>query len=183
VPRERARSRRLRRGAGSAFALAGLLALVGCSAADYVERGSVAPAFTLDRLDGGPVSLSDLRGHVVLINFWATWCEPCRQEMPAMERLYEAHRDAGFELLAISVGEEPDPVRAFRDQVGISFPVLLDPDRVASQAYQTYRFPESFLVDAEGVVIERYIGPKSWDHEAYQERIRRLIAGDPDAGS
>ncbi|HKJ25342.1 MAG TPA: TlpA disulfide reductase family protein, partial [Myxococcota bacterium] len=152
-----------------------------CSAADYVERGSVAPAFTLERLDGTPVSLSDLRGHVVLINFWATWCEPCRQEMPAMERLYEAHRDEGFELLAISVGEEAEPVRAFRDEVGMTFPVLLDPDRVASQAYQTYRFPESFLVDAQGVVVERYIGPKTWDHEAYKERIGRLIAGDPGA--
>jgi len=181
VSRERARPRQLRRGAGSAFALVGLLAMVGCSAADYVERGSVAPAFTLERLDGTPVSLSDLRGHVVLINFWATWCEPCRQEMPAMERLYEAHRDEGFELLAISVGEEAEPVRAFRDEVGMTFPVLLDPDRVASQAYQTYRFPESFLVDAQGVVVERYIGPKTWDHEAYKERIGRLIAGDPGA--
>jgi len=160
----------------AALAWAGLL--FACGSADYVERGSAAPDFTLERLDGGALSLSDLRGRVVLINFWATWCEPCKEEMPAMERLYQAHREAGFELVAISVGEEPEPVRAFRDQIGFTFPVLLDPDRVAANAYQTHRFPESFLVDAEGVVVERYIGPKTWDHEAYRERVGRLIAGD-----
>jgi peroxiredoxin len=158
-------------------ALAALVVL-GCSPADYVERGSVAPGFTLERLDGGTVRLSDLRGQVVLINFWATWCEPCKEEMPAMERLYQAHKDAGFELLAISVDDEPEPVRAFREEVGFSFPVLLDAEKEAARAYQTNRFPESFLVDAEGVVVERYIGPKSWDHEAYQERVARLIEGE-----
>ena len=144
-----------------------------------VGRGTPAPDFELERLgSSSPVSLSDLRGRVVLVNFWATWCEPCKEEMPAMERLYQAHREAGFELLAISVGEEPEPVRAFRDQVGFTFPVLLDPEKKASGDYQTYRFPESFLVDADGVVVERYIGPKSWDHEAYVERVGRLIGGE-----
>jgi len=160
---------------------AGVLAVVallwlGGAGPDPVERGPPAPAFTLD---GPPVSLADLRGRVVLVNFWATWCEPCKEEMPAMERLYRAHRDRGFELLAISVGEEPEPVRAFREELGLSFPILLDRDKSVSRTYQTYRFPESYLVDREGVVVERYVGPREWDHEAYQERVARLLGEEP----
>lgn len=162
---------------------AGVVALIafvwlGGTGADPIERGSVAPTFELEQLDGAPISLESRRGQVVLINFWATWCEPCKLEMPAMDRLYQAHRDAGFELLAISVGEEAELVRTFRDELGFSFPVLLDPDRVASTAYQTYRFPESYLIDRDGVVVERYIGPREWDHEAYRERIGRLLEGE-----
>ena len=170
------RIRRALVGAGIA-ALVALLWLGG-SGVDPIERGSVAPAFSLERLDGPPVSLAGLEGQVVLINFWATWCEPCKLEMPAMDRLYQVHRDAGFELLAISVGEEAELVRTFRDELGFSFPVLLDPEREVSAAYQTYRFPESYLVDREGVVVERYVGPREWDHEAYRERIGRLLEGE-----
>jgi thiol-disulfide isomerase/thioredoxin len=149
-----------------------------CRALAPETRTLDMPAATLRDLAGNEVELSAFAGKFLVVNFWATWCEPCKEEMPAMERLYRAHRDAGFELVAISVGEEPEPVRAFRDQLGLSFPVLLDPDRVAAKAYQTNRFPESFLVDAGGVVVERYIGPKTWDHAAYQERVGRLIAGE-----
>lgn len=145
---------------------------------DPIERGSVAPGFSLQSLDGATVSLAELRGRVVLINFWATWCEPCKQEMPAMERLYQHHRDAGFELLAISVGEEEAPVRAFRDERSLTFPILLDPEKGVSAAYQTYRFPETYLVDRQGVVVERYIGPRQWDHDAYRERVGRLLEGE-----
>lgn len=144
---------------------------------DPIERGSTAPGFTLPNLDGGPnVSLASLRGRVVLINFWATWCEPCKKEMPAMERLYQAHRERGFELLAISVGEAADVVRPFRDQLGFTFPVLLDREKRVAQSYQTFRFPESYLVGRDGRVVERYVGPREWDHEAYVDRVGRLLA-------
>jgi peroxiredoxin len=145
---------------------------------DPVERGSAAPGFELPRLDGAKLALADLRGRVVLVNFWATWCKPCEDEMPAMERLYRAHHDAGFELLAISVGEDPDPVRAFRDRLGLSFPILLDADRSVAQAWQTFRYPESYLIDRDGVVVERYVGPRPWDHEDYVARVARLLEGD-----
>ena len=151
----------------------------GGGGADPVERGSVAPAFSLPVLDAdAPLALDDLRGRVVLVNFWATWCAPCEEEMPAMERLYRAHHDAGFELLAISVGESPEEVRAFRDRLGLSFPILLDGDKAVAQAYQTYRYPESYLLDRDGIVVERYVGPRQWDHPAYLERIGRLLEGD-----
>ena len=151
--------------------------LAGCEGGpDPIERGSRAPEFSLPSLDGGAVSLAGLRGRVVLVNFWATWCEPCKEEMPAMERLYQAWREGGFELLAISVGEAPEPVREFRDALGLSFPVLLDADKSVSRRYQTFRFPESYLIDRDGVVVERYVGPRQWDHEAYQERVGRLLS-------
>ncbi len=143
-----------------------------------VARGVVAPVFTLPSLEGGPpVALEELRGQVVLVNFWATWCKPCEDEMPAMDRLYRALKPEGFEMLAISVDEETDPVHEFRQRLGVSFPILLDPAQNVAGAYQTTGFPESLLVDQDGMIVERYIGPRDWDHATYAERIRRLMQG------
>ena len=140
-------------------------------------RGGDAPPFDLPSLAGTRVSLVALRGRVVLVNFWATWCKPCEDEMPAMGRLYESLRGDGFELLAISVDEPGEHVREFVERLAIQFPVLIDPDKRVAELYQTYRFPESFLVDRDGTIVERYIGPKEWDAGAYVGRIRRLLAG------
>lgn len=97
--------------------------------------------------------------------------------MPSMERLYQGLRAQGFELLAISVDEDPERVEQFRTRLGITFPILLDPGQEVSRRYQTMGFPESLLVDQAGVVVERYVGPRDWDHPLYAERIRRLLAG------
>lgn len=141
-----------------------------------IIRGVPAPAFELARLDTGQVvSLAGLRDRVVLINFWATWCKPCEDEMPAMERLYRQLRPEGFELLAISVDDSPELVRAFRDRLGLSFPILMDAGQEVAERYQAFRFPESLLVDRNGTVIERYIGPREWDAPAYIGRIQRLL--------
>ena len=141
-----------------------------------VGEGHPAPDFTLARLDDGEVSLAALRGRVVLVNFWATWCKPCEDEMPAMQRLYDALAGGdGFELLAVSVDEGDDEVRAFRDRLGLRFPILRDPAKRAAGAYHTFRFPESWLIDAEGVVVARYVGPRDWDAPVYVERIRKLV--------
>ena len=138
-------------------------------------RGDAAPGFELVTLDGSSMSLGDVDGRVALINFWATWCKPCEDEMPAMQRLYETLSPEGFELLAISVDTSADDVRAFRERLGIGFPILLDPDQDASRLYQTTGFPESLLVDREGRIVERYVGPREWDHADYEARIRRLM--------
>jgi peroxiredoxin len=140
-----------------------------------VGEGHPAPDFTLPALDGAEVSLSSLRGRVVLLNFWATWCKPCEDEMPAMARLHAQLAGDGFELLAVSVDEGDEEVRAFRDRLGLRFPILRDPAKSAATAYQTFRFPESWLVDREGIVVARYVGPRSWDDPLYVERIRKLI--------
>jgi peroxiredoxin len=162
---------------GAGVAVAGLYALWWGGAAPLpVGRGTPAPAFTLERLDtGGQLDSSELRGRVVLINFWATWCKPCEDEMPAMERLYRSLEGSGFELLAISVDEDADDVRRFRERLGLTFPMLWDPTRKVAGDYQTFRFPETLLVGPDGVVVERYVGEKEWDAQAYVDRIRRLL--------
>jgi len=138
-------------------------------------RGSIVPDFELASIGGDTVSMADLRGEVVLINFWATWCKPCEDEMPAMERLYRVLGPRGFEILAISVDESAEPVVEFSQRLGLSFPILIDEDRRVTNEYQTFRYPESFLVDREGKIVERYIGPKEWDAAVYVERIGRLL--------
>jgi len=154
--------------------------VAGTSVPPAVGRGAPAPALSLPALDSDvPHSLASLRGRVVLVNFWATWCKPCEDEIPAMERLYTALRPEGFEILAVSVGEEPAVVRAFRDRIGFSFPVLLDADKQVASAWQTFAFPESLLVDRDGTILERYVGPRDWDAPAYFDRIHRLLDAAP----
>ena len=161
------------------------IALVGAAIALYwmgdpveppLGRGDAAPAFELPTLAGDrSIALGDLRGRVALVNFWATWCKPCEEEMPAMQRLYEALRGDGFELVAISVDESRDDVVGFQERLQVGFPILLDPSQSTSRLYQTTGFPESLLVDAEGRIVERYVGPREWDHPDYVARVRRLM--------
>jgi peroxiredoxin len=162
---------------GAAVALSAVVALLsGSGAPSPVRSGVRAPAFDLRQIGGGPsLNLEQLRGKIVLINFWATWCKPCEDEMPAMERLYQALHGSGFELVAISVDEDEALVDAFVQRLGLSFPVLMDSSQRVAAAYQAFRFPESLLVGHDGVVVERYIGPKDWDAEAYLSRIRGLL--------
>ena len=163
-------------GAGVAAATLSAL-LLGADTPAPVARGTPAPAFELPRAGGGPsLSVEQLRGKVVLLNFWATWCKPCEDEMPAMERLYRTLAGSDFELVAISVDEDEVAVNAFVNRLGLSFPILLDPSQEVARAYQTFRFPESLLVGRDGVVLERYVGPKEWDADAYLGRIQRLLA-------
>jgi peroxiredoxin len=156
-----------------------------------IVRGSEAPDFELPRLEPqgpaaesaapdaehGTLSLSDLEGRVVLLNFWATWCEPCESEMPAMERLYrEIPRDR-FELVAVSIDAERGAVEAFQEEYQLSFPIVLDRDQATYKTYQTMGVPESLLIDQQGRVVERYVGPKEWDAREYVDRLRELIDG------
>ncbi len=140
-----------------------------------VGRGGSAPDFELPLLEGdAPFVLSEQRGRVVLVNFWATWCKPCEDEMPSMERLYQALAPQGFQLVAVSVDQDAAEVARFRDRLGVSFPIALDPDQSVSRLYQTQGFPESLLVDADGRILERYVGPREW--ALYEPRIRSLMA-------
>ncbi len=142
-----------------------------------ISEGQAAPGFTLARLGSdAPVRLSDYRGRVVLLNFWATWCKPCKDEMPSMERLHQRLQGQPFELLAVSVDESPVEVEAFVKRLGLTIPILLDPEKTAAGAYQAFRFPETVLIDARGEIAGRFIGPREWDAEVYVERIRRLAA-------
>lgn len=123
------------------------------------------------------MALSSQLGRVVLINFWATWCEPCEREMPAMERLYQALAGEQFELIAVAIDDNEAEVRAFQERYQLSFPMLLDPARAVYGEYQTMGVPESLLVDRDGRIVERYVGPREWDATSYVDRIRELIGG------
>jgi len=146
-----------------------------------IDRGSPAPAFELPRVGGGaPVSLASLRGKVVLLNFWATWCKPCEDELPAMERLNRALAGSDFELVGVSVDADAAPVEQFRDRLGLGFTLLLDADQRVARTYETFRYPETLLIGRDGVILERYVGSKEWDSPSYVENIRRVIAAAPD---
>jgi len=146
-----------------------------------VVRGVVAPEFSLPQLDAADpeVALSALSGRVVLVNFWATWCEPCEREMPAMERLYQSLPREEFELVAVAIDGKADDVRAFQKRYRLSFPILLDLDQAVYDAYQTMGVPESLLLDRDGRIVERYVGPREWDAPEYASRIRELFGGAP----
>jgi cytochrome c biogenesis protein CcmG/thiol:disulfide interchange protein DsbE len=171
---------------GCVLLVAAGLVLIGEDLPKRLVRGDAAPGFILPLVAGtGPagsgdwVDLEALRGRVVLLNFWATWCEPCEDEMPSMQRLYDRLAPRGFELVAVSVDEDPAAVEAFRERLGLRFPIALDPESEIAKRYQTMGFPESLLIGPEGDVIERYVGPRDWDAPMYSERIARLL---PHAG-
>lgn len=148
-----------------------------------IVRGAIAPGFELPLLgqaEGAPgstLALDSLAGRVVLVNFWATWCEPCEREMPAMERLYQALASKDFELVAVAIDEKAADVPAFRESRGLSFPIVLDLDQKVYASYQTMGVPESLLIDRDGRIVERYVGPRQWDAPEYVDRIRALIGG------
>jgi cytochrome c biogenesis protein CcmG, thiol:disulfide interchange protein DsbE len=118
-----------------------------------------APDLALRQLDGTSLALHDLRGQVVLINIWATWCPPCRAEMPAIQQAYASYRDRGLVVLAINQREDATTITPFLEQHGLTFPTLLDHDGQASATYQASALPSSFFVDRRGVIRAVYHGP------------------------
>jgi peroxiredoxin len=141
-----------------------------------LEAGRPAPNFTLPGLDGKMISLSDYRGHVVLVNIWATWCPPCVGEMPSMEELYRALKGENFEILAVSIdalGKEA--VAPFMKKYNLSFPALMDPDGTIKTLFQTTGVPESFIINKQGILVEKIIGPRNWAAPAAVRYLRDLI--------
>lgn len=143
-----------------------------------VEVGSLAPDFrAVDIATGDTVTLERYRGHVVLINVWATWCEPCRVEMPSIQRLYDEFGSHGFRVAAISIDEaDPEVVRNFQRSYRLSFDILHDRTRVIERLYQTTGVPETFILNREGRIVKKMIGAHEWDSPANRDLIRRLLA-------
>lgn len=136
-----------------------------------------APAVTLRDLDGRPLTLRDLRGQVVFVNFWATWCVPCRNEMPALENLYRAYRDRGFVVVGVNFRESAGVVRGFMQELRLSFPALVDTDAAVSRAFGVRGLPVSFLLDREGRILWKAIGSREWDSShgrTYLDDVLRL---------
>ena len=142
-----------------------------------VDPPRPAPDFALKDMDEKQHALRDYRGKVVLLNFWATWCPPCRREMPSMERLYRQLGEEGFVVLAVNQWEEPDHVFAYMGQLEVfpSFPILFDPESKVSQLYEVKGLPTSFIIDREGRIVYRAIGGRAFDHPEMVHAIRALL--------
>lgn len=138
------------------------------------HTGFAAPNFSLPSLAGETFTLADLKGKVVLVNFWATWCPPCRAEMPAIDAAYRANKDAGFVVLAVDQMENPDIVNLFRAKYNLSFPLLLDSDGAINRQYLVSALPTSFFVDRKGVIRDMMIGG-SMSREFIEGKIKTLL--------
>lgn len=136
-----------------------------------------APALKLKDLGGATHDLAQLKGSVVLINFWATWCPPCRREMPSMERLSQALKGEAFSVLAVDVGEDADTIDAFTSQLDTppTFPILLDTRSRVMPAWKVAGLPTTFLVDRQGRIVASAIGGREFDHPEMVELIRGLL--------
>jgi len=138
----------------------------------------MAPNFQLQDINGKTVSLSDYRGKVVLVNFWATWCPPCRAEMPAMQRLND--KMAGLDFVMLAVNVEPDgehTVPSFLQGKSYTFPILLDLGAKAQNRYGVFRFPETFIIGKDGVILNHILGAREWDDSSTVDYLSFLAKG------
>jgi peroxiredoxin len=144
---------------------------------DLVRVGERAPSFrAFDPATARPVSLDQYRGEVVLLNIWATWCDPCRVEMPSIERLHRQFAGTGFRVVAVSIDrDDPAVVMDFVRAMGLTFDILQDREGAVERVYRTTGVPESFVIDREGVIVKKVIGPAQWDAPVNQALIQRLL--------
>jgi peroxiredoxin len=155
-----------------AMALTGLI----FSASTHAEmKEGPAPDFTLKSDSGTNLRLSEYRGEVVMINFWASWCGPCRQEMPLLDELYDQYSPMGFTILGVNVEEDSSKATELLEQIPVSFPVLFDTKSTVSKLYDVVAMPSTVLVDRDGNVRYLHHGYKPGYEEAYQQQVRELI--------
>jgi len=157
------------------FKRCALTALVLTGIVHAADAGGPAPAFTLAALTGQTAALSQYKGQVVMVNFWATWCGPCQQEMPLLDQMYKKYKMAGFTLIGVSVDKDAAPVKDLMARKPVSFPVLLDPANQVSKAYHVDEMPSSVIIDRKGEIRYIHRGYKPGDENEYQDRIRQLI--------
>jgi peroxiredoxin len=165
---------------------AALLFLLSAGVAAAAETGKIqtllpldkpfaAPDFALKGEDGKTYRLADYRGKVVVLNFWATWCPPCRYEMPSMERAYRKVKGEEIAILAVNVGEDEATVFAFTGQYPVSFPLPLDMDGSVVAKYPVIGLPTTFIIDPRGQVTHRAIGGREWDDDRLLDRLRQML--------
>lgn len=158
------------------LALASLL--VGCGSSgpgvsEGIGEGNQAPDFRLEALDGSRISLQDHQGEVVLVNFWATWCAPCRDEIPDIEAVYQARRDDGFVVLGVNSHETRGAIQPFVEELGVSYPILIDETGRVEKTYRPVGLPMSVLVDQDGIIQVRHVGLLTRDQ--LQEYLAELL--------
>jgi peroxiredoxin len=155
--------------------LLSLVAALSFAAHAVVTPQAVAPDFTLRSAEGRNLRLNEQRGQVVLVNFWATWCGPCRQEMPHLNRLYDKYKSSGFTLLGVNIDDDPRTAASTAARMGLRFPVLLDADKAVSRLYDLGSMPATVLIDRDGKVRFLHRGYREGMEEAYERQIRELV--------
>jgi peroxiredoxin len=140
-----------------------------------IAPSSLAPDFTLKSLEGPNLRLKEQRGKVVLVNFWATWCAPCREEMPQLNKLFDKYRASGFALLGVNVDEDSRNAAGIAGQLGVKFPVLLDSDKAVSKLYELSAMPSTVLIDRDGKLRFTHRGYRPGYELEYDKQIRNLL--------
>lgn len=155
-----------------------LIAKKGSKGPGIIAEGDQAPQFALTSLDGKQVSLANFRGKVVMLHFWATWCSPCVEEIPTIDKLYRAMFGKDFEILAVSVDEGgAGTVVPFLKRNKLTLPVLLDPSHSVAKRYGTFKFPETYIIDRNGMVKYKVIGPRDWTDSVTIKALQDMTAG------
>ncbi len=157
------------------FLIAGCENIAGLNQAKRMEIGKPAPDFVLQDADGKTWKLSELKGTVVFVNFWATWCKPCREEIPSMEAMNKAMAGKNFQMLAIIFNDDLQLAESFARNLGATFPILADPGPEVTDAYMITGVPETFLIDADGILRHKLIGPYNWDTEEMKNMVLKLF--------
>jgi thiol-disulfide isomerase/thioredoxin len=152
-----------------------VLLIAGCGESPVASVGKPAPNFDTIDLNGDIWSLSKLKGQVVFINFWATWCAPCREEMPSMQRLYAKLPKDKFKMIALYNRDKPAIVKDFVAKLGITLPILDDQENIIGKRYGLTGLPETFIVDKQGVIREKFIGPAEWDTPRFVAMLTKYI--------
>ena len=156
-------------------ALGAALAVVATASVPAVVPTTLAPDFTLRSMGGPNLRLKEQRGRVVLVNFWATWCGPCRQEMPHLSRLYDKYRASGFVLLGVNVDDDARKATELASKLGVTFPVLLDTDKTVSRLYDMSAMPATVVIDRDGRVRYIHRGYRDGYEATYDQQIRELL--------
>jgi peroxiredoxin len=157
------------------FALFAAFALGATAAMPAIAPSSIAPDFTLRTMGGPNLRLQEQRGRVVMVNFWATWCGPCRQEMPELNKLYEKYKSSGFVLLGVNVDDDTRNAVALAEKLGVKFPVLLDTDKAVSKSYDLSTMPSTVIIDRDGKVRYVHRGYLAGYEDTYDKQIRELL--------
>ena len=133
-----------------------------------------APEFNLEDQDGNFLKMSDYKGKVVIVNFWATWCPPCRKEMPSMQRAWEILKKENIEMLAINVGEDGDQIFSFTAEYPVQFPLIMDKDSSVVRQWKVRGLPTTYIVNPAGKIVYQAIGDREWDSDEIMNQIRNL---------
>ena len=133
-----------------------------------------APEFNLEDQDGNFLKMSDYKGKVVIVNFWATWCPPCRKEMPSMQRAWEILQKEDIMMLAINVGEDGDQIFSFTAEYPVEFPLIMDSDSSVVNQWKVRGLPTTYIVNPAGQIVYQAIGDREWDSEEIMNQIRKL---------